>query len=234
MPSNVMIRQWLPQNVHLCLTIDLSQFSGINVIKTWFIFYYRMFSHTKMSNYFWHMEVKYSIDKISEYILIKFICLSQSGIFGTQESVHWAVPMVFIPIYSDQFRNAKRCVDAGFAEIISFHEISVKNLYEKLNVVLNEKRYTEQVNLVSQQFRDNLVDPMQETMYHIEFVARHKANYPIFKPHAPNVPWYTYNYLDIIVVLLITVYTTFAFTKYALKRVWQRYDIDQSNKQKVN
>lgn len=142
--------------------------------------------------------------------------------------------MVFIPIYSDQFRNAKRCVDAGFAEIISFHDVSVKTLYENLNRVLNEQRYADQVNLVSQQFRDNLVDPMKESMYWIEFVARHKQNYPIFKPHAPNMPWYTYIYLDIILVLLFILYTTFALTKYALKRVWQRFDADQNKKQKVN
>lgn len=143
--------------------------------------------------------------------------------------------MVFIPIYSDQFRNAKRCVDAGFAEILNFHEVSVPNLYEKLNTVLNENSYAHQANLVSQQFRDNLVDPMQESMYWIEFVARHKMNYPIFKPHAPNVPWYSYIYLDIIIVLLIILYTTFALTKYALKRVWQRFDANQNNqKQKVN
>lgn len=143
--------------------------------------------------------------------------------------------MVFIPIYSDQFRNAKRCVDAGFAEILSFHEISVQNLHEKLDTVLNEKSYTDQVNLVSQQFRDNLVDPMQESMYWIEFVARHKLNYPIFKPYAPHVPWYTYMYLDIFFALLIILSIIFGLTKYALKLVWQRFDDDQNNnKEKVN
>lgn len=132
--------------------------------------------------------------------------------------------MVFIPIYSDQFRNAKRCANAGLAEIVHFQDVSVKNLLEKLNTVLNDISYTNQARLVSQQFRDNLVDPMNESMYWIEFLARHKQAYPIFKPNAVNVPWYIYMYLDIMVVILLSLYVTFISTKYALKKIWQNYD----------
>lgn len=155
-----------------------------------------------------------------------------TGIFGTQESIHWAVPMVFIPIYSDQFRNAKRCVDAGFAEILSFHDVSVQNLYEKLSMVLKNERYTRQVDLVSQQFRDNLIDPMEETMYWISFLARHKFNYPIFKPHALNVSWFEYLYMDIFLTVGIFVYILFVITKFSLKILLNRFDTNQTLKQK--
>lgn len=166
-------------------------------------------------------------------MLIMHVCI-EIGIFGTQESIHHSVPMVFIPIYSDQFRNAMRSKNVGIAEVLNFQEISFENIHEKLNMVLNDKRYTDQVNLVSQQFRDNLVDPMQESMYWIEFIARHKKNYPIFKPNGPHVPWYSYIYLDIILFFIIALYTTFTITKYASKRVWQRFDTDPNSKQKVN
>lgn len=142
--------------------------------------------------------------------------------------------MVFIPIYSDQFRNAMRCVHAGFAEIISFHDLSFQNLFEILNRVLNDPRYTNQVRLVSEQFRDNLVRPMDKAIYWIEFIARHKKNYPIFKPHAPNVELYSYLYLDIIVVIILLLYVAFALTKFMLKKIWQRFDADQSTKEKLN
>ncbi|XP_031632283.1 UDP-glucuronosyltransferase 1-8-like isoform X2 [Contarinia nasturtii] len=160
--------------------------------------------------------------------------LTHGGIFGTQESIYWSVPMLFIPIYSDQFRNAKRCVDAGFAEIISFQELSVQNLHEKLNMILDQNSYSNRINLVSQQFRDNLVDPMEESMYWIEFLARHKHHYPIFKPHSTHVPWYTYFYLDIIFFAIITLYITFALTKYGLKKIWQSFDTEKNIKQKFN
>lgn len=135
--------------------------------------------------------------------------------------------MLFIPIYSDQFRNAKRCVDAGFAEILNFNDISSKNVFEKLNMILNNQRYKSQINFVSQQFRDNLVDPMEETMYWIEFLGRHKNNYPVFKPYGPHVSWFTYSYLDILLAFAVVLYIIFVITKYALKRIWSRFDVKQ-------
>lgn len=141
--------------------------------------------------------------------------------------------MVFIPIYSDQFRNGKRCVDAGLAEMLSFPDVSVQNLFDKLNMVLNDEKYANQAQLVSQQFRDNLVDPMEESMYSIEFIARHKHNYPIFKPNAPHVTWFTYLYLDILLAVVITLYVTFKLTKYALRKVWERFDSGLSIKTKT-
>lgn len=141
--------------------------------------------------------------------------------------------MVFIPVYSDQFRNAKRCVDAGIAEMLNLPDLTVKNLFNKLNMVLEDNRYARQIQLVSQQFRDNLVDPMEESMYWIEFIARHKHNYPIFKPHAPNVSWFTYLYLDILFTIVATFYIILRLTKFGLKKVWERFDSKQNIKQKV-
>lgn len=141
--------------------------------------------------------------------------------------------MVFIPVYSDQFRNAKRCVDGGYAEMLSFHEVTVKMLYEQLNQVLDDKSYSNRALQVSQQFRDNLVDPMEESMYWIEFLARHRHNYPIFKPYAPNVSWFAYLYLDILLVAIIALYVIFVATRFGLKVVWHRYNAEESIKQKV-
>lgn len=183
LPSNVMIRPWLPQNDILA-----------------------------------HKNVK--------------LFLTHGGIFGTQESVHWSVPMVFIPLFSDQFRNAKRCVDGGYAEMLRLNDVSVKRLHEKLKMVLENRRYANRVQLVSQQFRDNLVDPMEESMYWIEFVARHKHNYPIFKSNAPNISWFTYLYLDIVLAAMALLYVTLRLSYSAMKKIWHRFTNEQTHKQK--
>lgn len=142
--------------------------------------------------------------------------------------------MVFIPIYSDQFRNAKRCVDAGFAQMLSFHDISVPNLLEKLNTVLKDENYANRAKTVSRQFRDNLVEPMEETMYWIEFVGRHKFNFPIFKSNGPNIPWYIYLHLDILAALVITIYIILTVFKYSIRTIWQKFNTEQSLKIKMH
>lgn len=140
--------------------------------------------------------------------------------------------MVFIPVYSDQFRNAERSVNGGYAEMLGFNDVSVENLHAKLTMVLENERYANQVKLVSQQFRDNLIDPMEETMYWIEFVARHKHNYPIYKPNAPNVSWFTYLYLDILLAAVAVLYSMLRLSKYAMKRIWHRFINEQTVEQK--
>lgn len=149
-----------------------------------------------------------------------------------QEAIHWAVPMVFIPVYADQFRNAKRGVDAGIAEMLSFHDISVENVLGKLKRVLDDNHYSQRAKLVSRQFRDNLVDPMLESMYWIEFIARHKHDYPVLKSNAPNVPWFIHSYFDVLLAVIIALYITYKFTKYALKKVWRRFGSDEKIKRK--
>lgn len=140
--------------------------------------------------------------------------------------------MVFIPIYSDQFRNALRCVDAGIAEALRFSDVTVPNLHEKLKTVLNNDKYRTRIEDVSAQFRDNLVDPMEETMYWIEYVARHGKKFPIFKPNAPNIPWYIYLHLDILAAITIALYLTFVLTKYSAKKLLFTSNSMELNKQK--
>lgn len=182
-PSNVMIRKWLPQN-----------------------------------------------DILAHKNVVLF--LGHGGIFGTQEGVHWAVPMVFIPIYSDQFRNAKRCVDAGFAEMVHFPDVNVPNLRNTLNTVLNDKNYAERAAIVSSQFRDNLIDPMEESMYWIEFIGRHKKQFPIYKPNGPNVPWYIYLHLDILSAVVIAFYLVLIVVKYSCRTIWRKFNSEQGVKLK--
>lgn len=140
--------------------------------------------------------------------------------------------MVIIPIYSDQFRNAMRCVDGGFAEMLEFEDLSVPALREKLSAVLYDRKYTERAQQVSAQFRDNPMDPMAESIYWIEFIARHKFQFPIFKPNGANIPWYIYLHLDILLAIIIVAYLWIASIKYLFKRRHSPSHLTEPNKQK--
>lgn len=182
LPSNVMIRKWLPQN-----------------------------------------------DILAHKNVILF--MTHGGVFGTQEGIYHGVPMLFMPIYSDQFRNAKRCVDAGYAEMLDFVDVSVGTVLDKLNIMLNNKKYIERAREVSSLFRDNPISPMDEAMYWIEYIGRHKGG-NVFKSNAVNVPWYIYIHLDILAAILFLIFTLTLLLKYAIafvlhKAVKSRNAIDE-------
>lgn len=165
LPSNVMIRKWLPQSDILA-----------------------------------HKNVK--------------LFMTHGGVFGTQEGVHNAVPMLFMPIYSDQFRNAKRCVDAGYAEMLQFVDVTTKNVLEKVKIMLSDNKYAQRAKVVSKLFRDNPIDPMEEAMYWIEYTARHRGT-DVFRSNGVNLPWYAHLHLDIVAAIVGTIYlvwVSLAFT----------------------
>lgn len=131
--------------------------------------------------------------------------ITHGGVFGTQEGVYHGVPMLFIPIYSDQFRNAMRCVHAGYAEMVRFQHLTTDTLREKVNLMLSNDKYRKEAKEVSKLFRDNPIDPMDDAMYWIEYVARHPRA-KIFKSSAAHMPWYVYLHLDIVAAILVTLW----------------------------
>lgn len=130
--------------------------------------------------------------------------INHGGVFGTQEGINRGVPMLFIPIYSDQFRNAKRCVDAGYGLMLRFSDVSSQNILEALKTMLSNTKYSEKVKEVSALFRDNPIDPMDEAMYWIEYVARHQGA-KVFQSNARHIPWYIYLHLDIVAAVVAAI-----------------------------
>lgn len=68
--------------------------------------------------------------------------VGHGGIFGIQESIfHW-VPMIIMPIWGDQFDNARRIEEKGLGRVIwDKMNISPDTIEEILNDVLNNPKY---------------------------------------------------------------------------------------------
>lgn len=183
LPSNVMIRKWLPQNDILA-----------------------------------HKNLK--------------LFITHGGVFGTQEGIYYGVPMLFIPIYADQFRNAMRCVNAGYAEMLRFIDVTPKNAIEKVKMMLGDTKYSHRAKEVSALFRDNPIDPMEEAMYWIEYVARHRGT-EVFKTNATNLPLYVYLHLDIVAAVVAALYLLrilFSFMRTFIKSNQLQPDADAKKK----
>lgn len=128
--------------------------------------------------------------------------ITHGGVFGTQEGLYHGVPMLMIPFYGDQFRNAIKSVIGGYAIMLRFSEVSAKNLTEKLDIILNDKQYKRSAKEKSRLFRDNPMTPLDESMFWIEYAARHKGTEHL-RSHAADMPWYVHLQLDILGLLII-------------------------------
>lgn len=152
-PSNVMIRKWMPQN-----------------------------------------------DILSHPNVVLFI--SHGGLFGTSESLYHGVPLLVIPLFGDQQRNAYRISRAGYGKFITMDEITENSLLKSINEITSDKTFLTNAKHTSAIFKDNLIHPMDEALFWIEHVAKFKGAKHL-KSHAIMLSWFTYFSFDVILSITL-------------------------------
>lgn len=65
--------------------------------------------------------------------------IAHGGLLGMTESVYSGKPMVVVPFFGDQPSNAAAAANAGFAKIISYIDMTEKDLGDAVRSVLSEE-----------------------------------------------------------------------------------------------
>jgi glucuronosyltransferase len=129
------------------------------------------------------------------------VFMTHGGLFGTQEAVYRARPMVFFPCYGDQYRNSHKLVRAGLGRVLDLVNLTAVDLERTVLEVATNPKYARNVAKMSALFRDNLNDPLAETMYWIEYVIRHGGTHHLWSA-ARNLSWCQYLLLDVVGLVL--------------------------------
>ncbi|KAK9888374.1 hypothetical protein WA026_000626 [Henosepilachna vigintioctopunctata] len=127
--------------------------------------------------------------------------ITHNGLMGTQEAVYCGVPMLSIPTFSDQFLNAKTMVKKGLALELNLEYLTKQEVQLKMRELIENPKFKENAARLSQQFKDRPRKPLDEAVYWIEYVLRHKGA-PQLQSDAINLYWYQYYLLDVLVIIL--------------------------------
>lgn len=139
------------------------------------------------------------------------------------------VPILMIPFFGDQHRNAIRAVRAGYAKILKFNNLSIEIFVNTINEMLTNSSYALKMKEISNIYRDNLMHPMDTAMFWIEYIIRHSGAKHL-KSHAINMTWFSYLLLDVLLVNLL-IFTTILFLIYiALKKCRRNHNNISSSK----
>lgn len=68
------------------------------------------------------------------------VFITHGGLMGTMEAVYSGVPMVAIPLFGDQFHNAKNYEDEGIVVRIDYTSITKEKVLKALREVLENPR----------------------------------------------------------------------------------------------
>lgn len=128
--------------------------------------------------------------------------ITHGGMFGNFEAIARGVPLLVIPFFADQHRNAFRVVKMGYGRSLNFADMTAASLNEGLQDILQNISYTNRVREISAIYGDNLVHPLEEAMFWIEYVCRHRGAKHL-QSYAVHMPTYKILLLDIVALTIL-------------------------------
>ncbi|XP_051235700.1 UDP-glucuronosyltransferase 2C1-like [Dicentrarchus labrax] len=131
--------------------------------------------------------------------------VAHGGTNGVQEAIYHGVPVVGLPVFFDQYDNLLRLKQRGAAQILALATVDKNNNFLKaIQEVLNEPSYRFNMQRLSTLHRDQPIKPLDNALFWIEFVMRHKGAAHL-KAVSYRLPWYIYHSVDVVLSFLTTV-----------------------------
>ncbi|XP_041056222.1 UDP-glucuronosyltransferase 1A1-like [Carcharodon carcharias] len=130
--------------------------------------------------------------------------LTHGGSHGVYEAICSAVPMVLLPLFSDQADNAERIKDRGAGIVLSLKDTSSRDLRDALSLVINDSRYKEAIMKMSSIYKDRSMESLELSAYWVEYVMRHGGAKHL-RPAAHDYNWIQYHCLDVMAALVAMV-----------------------------
>ena len=76
--------------------------------------------------------------------------------------------------------------------------MTTENLHEAIHKVLQDPRYTENVQKVGGLLKDQIDQPLERAVWHLEYLIRHPDLINFIKPRVHELKWYQYYMLDVV------------------------------------
>ncbi|KAI4466726.1 UDP-glucosyltransferase [Holotrichia oblita] len=126
--------------------------------------------------------------------------ITHGGALSTQETMYYGVPVVAIPIYLDQKANAIRMENKLLGKRLDLRTITVETLYEAIQEVLINPKYSQNVRKISQAFKDQEKSPLEKAVFWVEYALQHK-DLSYLSIRARDMNFFQRQNLDILIFL---------------------------------
>lgn len=147
--------------------------------------------------------------------------VSHGGTNGILEAIYHSTPIVGLPLVFDQHDNLSRMKHKGVAQVIDIASINQDAFLKAIQDVINQPSYSMNMKKLSGLLRDTPVQPLDNAMFWIEFVMRHKGAAHL-RTESYKAPWYVYYSVDVVVFLLFVVSGTIVLISAVIRNVCWR------------
>ncbi|XP_041640497.1 UDP-glucuronosyltransferase 2C1-like [Cheilinus undulatus] len=148
--------------------------------------------------------------------------VAHGGTNGVQEALYHGVPILGIPLIFDQRDNLFRIESRGAGKIIDIATLNGEIFYKGIQKVLTDPSYRMNMQRLSRLHRDTPMKPLDNALFWIEFVMRHKGAAHL-RTESYKMPWYAYHSVDVILfltgVLLLILVISFTLFRCLLNKM---------------
>ncbi|KAK6493299.1 2-hydroxyacylsphingosine 1-beta-galactosyltransferase-like [Huso huso] len=149
--------------------------------------------------------------------------LSHGGLNSIYEAMYHGVPVVGIPLFGDHYDTMTRVQAKGMGILLEWKKMTEEELYQSMVKVIQDSRYRQDAQLLSQIHKDQPGHPVSRTVYWINYILRHNGAKHLHSA-VRSIPSYQYFLLDVALVMLvgtlIILYTLSRIVKLIAARVW--------------
>ncbi|XP_037040047.1 UDP-glucosyltransferase 2-like isoform X4 [Bradysia coprophila] len=145
--------------------------------------------------------------------------MSHCGLLGTQESVWYGIPVVGIPLFTDQHRNMKNGVREGTTVHLDYLTLSVESIKAAVTEAIENPKYLRNAQRRSRLFRDQPETPIDRAAFWVEWVMRHADEYSVIQLPINDLGIIVSHSYDVIGFLLAVPILIVAMFLYIVRRV---------------
>ncbi|CAG9769643.1 unnamed protein product [Ceutorhynchus assimilis] len=158
--------------------------------------------------------------------------ITQGGMQSLDEAVSRKVPMLAIPFLGDQKANSDRIVGLGIAETIDFHSFTEEELNAKVQKLLIDPFYQQNINKQSKIVSDQPMNSLDQAIFWIEYVLRHDGAHHL-RYSAVDLPFYQYYLLDVYAFVLFLMLLSIAIFRKIIFGKVVRYFFPKNSRTKI-
>ncbi|XP_076178991.1 uncharacterized protein LOC143152578 [Ptiloglossa arizonensis] len=129
----------------------------------------------------------------------------QGGLQSTEETVHFAVPVLGFPVIADQDYQTGRMDTLGVGKRLELTTVTRDQLEGAIREIATNKEYKERMIELKNAVNDKPYDSVEYLAWWTEYVIRHKGA-PHFRSNLAKQPWYQRCDMDVVVFLTIVTF----------------------------
>nr|XP_018901567.1 PREDICTED: UDP-glucuronosyltransferase 2C1-like [Bemisia tabaci] len=154
--------------------------------------------------------------------------------------VTWAgVPVLCIPVFSEQFQNVRFYEESGIGKRLDLELLTCDTLVNSINTIIDTPSFATKAKELARRVRDRPTPPLETAIFWIEYVARHGGAHHL-KPSSVYMSYHEYLLLDVIFsAILVPLISLLAwkfthdrkltvdlpFVQKLVKKVWQEFRV---------